>query len=401
MSETADVVVVGGGVNGASIACALASAGVKRVILLEQAALANGASGRSSAVIRMHYTNAEDARLAWASFPIFTNWPEIMGGPPVFTHTGFLAVVSPSDAPALRKNVEMLSGIGINTTALSPADLRALQPFVNVDDIGAAAYEPDAGYANPADVVEGFRRRAEERGARILQWTRVTRLLRRESAVIGVETSAGRIEAGAVVVAAGAWAPRLCGEAGIALPARPKALDTVLVQRPAELAEPHMIFIDHVQGTYFRPESRILTLVGVPCTVWDVDPDTMPTGLPPGAAAEGAQILTHRISAMERATLSRGYRAFDCYSADRHAILGRVDGVDGLYLATGFSGSGFKIAPAVGTCLAELITEGRAKTVDISAFSLSRFAEGRPLEGPHPYAPRRDHLEPAPPGVRS
>jgi hypothetical protein len=97
----------------------------------------------------------------------------------------------------------------------------------------------------------------------------------------------------------------------------------VLVQRPAEFAEPHMIFIDHVQGTYFRPESRILTLVGVPCTVWDVDPDTMPTGLPPGAAAEGAQILTDRISAMERATLSRGYRAFDCYSADRHAILGK------------------------------------------------------------------------------
>jgi sarcosine oxidase subunit beta len=394
MSETADVIVVGGGVNGASIAFALASAGVKRVILLEQAALANGASGRSSAVIRMHYTNAEDARLAWASYPLFTRWSEIMGGPPVFTHTGFLAVVSHKDAPALRHNVEMLRGIGINTTALAPADVRRLQPFVNVDDIGAAAYEPDSGYANPADVVEGFRRRAEERGARIAQWTRVTRLLRRESAVIGVETSAGRIEAGAVVVAAGAWAPRLCREAGITLPARPKALDTVLVQRPPELADPHMIFIDHVQGTYFRPESRILTLVGVPCTVWDVDPDTMPTGLPPEAAAEGAQILTHRITGMERATLSRGYRAFDCYSADRHAILGVVDGVDGLYLATGFSGSGFKIAPAVGTCMAELITEGKAKTVDISAFSLRRFAEGRPLEGPHPYAPRRDHVEP-------
>lgn len=396
MSETADVLVIGGGVIGASIACALASAGVKRVTLLEQAALANGASGRSSAVIRMHYTNAEDARLAWASMPVFTHWPELMGGPPVFTHTGFLAVVSPADAPALRKNVEMLSGIGINTRAISPADVRALQPFVNVDDIGAAAYEPDGGYANPADVVEGFRRRAEDRGARILQWTRVTGLLRRESAVTGVETSAGRIEAGAVVVAAGAWAPRLCREAGLALPARPKALDTVLVERPPDFKNPHMIFIDHVLGTYFRPESGILTLVGVPCQLWDIDPDTMPTGLPPGASTEGAHILTHRIPAMERATLARGYRAFDCYSADRHAILGKVDGVDGLYLATGFSGSGFKIAPAVGSCLAELITEGRAKTVDISAFSLRRFAEGRPLEGPHPYAPRRDHLEPRP-----
>ena len=157
-----------------------------------------------------------------------------------------------------------------------------------------------------------------------------------------------------------------------------------------------MIVIDHVQGTYLRPESRILTLVGVPCQLWDIDPDTLPTGLPPSAPAEGAQLLTHRIPALERATLARGYRAFDCYSADRHAILGPVSGLDGLYLATGFSGSGFKIAPAVGTCLAELITEGQAKTVDLAPFSLGRFAQGKPLEGPHPYAPRRDHLEPAP-----
>src|SRR5262249_37413460 len=98
--------------------------------------------------------------------------------------------------------------------------------------------------------------------------------------------------------------------------------------------------------------------------------------LAPDAPGVGAQILTHRIPAMEGATLARGYRAVDCYSRDRHAILGRVDGVEGLYLATAFSGSGFKIAPAVGSCMAELIVDGRAKTVDIDAFSLRRFAEG-------------------------
>jgi sarcosine oxidase subunit beta len=160
------------------------------------------------------------------------------------------------------------------------------------------------------------------------------------------------------------------------------------------MAGPHMVFIDHVLGTYFRPESDVLTLVGVPCQVWDVDPDTMPTGLPPQAPAEGAQILTHRIPALERASLARGYRAFDLYSADRHAILGAVPGIDGLYLATAFSGSGFKTSPAVGTCLAELIVDGRAHTVDIEAFRLARFAAGRRIEGRHPYAPRRDHLEP-------
>jgi len=395
MTDTADVVIVGGGVVGTSIAVALTAAGVRNVTLLEKGALASGASGRSSALVRMHYTNAEDASLAWASYPVFRDWTERIGGPPVFTRTGFVAVVGHQDAAALRANVEMLRAIGVDTMALSAAELEALQPFANVEDIGAAAYEPASGYASPADVVAGFHRRAEDRGACILQWTPATRIVRRESAVIGVETAGGRIDAGAVVVAAGAWAPRLCREIGLALPARPKAIDTMLVTRPPALAAPHMVFIDHVLGTYFRPESRALTLVGIPCQVWDIDPDTMATGLPPTAPEEGASILRHRIPAMEGATLAGGYRAFDCYSADRHAILGAVEGIDGLYLATAFSGSGFKTAPAVGTCMAELITQGHATTVDISAFRPGRFAEGKPIAGRHPYAPRRDHQEPS------
>jgi glycine/D-amino acid oxidase-like deaminating enzyme len=393
MAQTADVVVVGGGVNGASIAYALASKGVKTV-LVEKGALASGASGRSSALVRMHYTNEWDSRLAWASFPIFKHWSELMGGPPVFTHTGFVNVVAPAYADNLRRNVEMLRGIGINTRAITPAELKALQPFANVEDIGAAAYEPDSGYANPGDTVEGFRRRAEELGARILQWTAVTAIDRRESRVLGVETSAGRIDAGAVVLAAGAWSPRICRELGIDLRARPKAIDTVAVTRPADLPS-HFVFIDNVQGNYFRTESGGLTLVGVPCQEWDIDPDTIGGGLPPGAADRGAELVTHRIPAMERATLARGYRAFDGYSQDRHAILGGVDGVDGLYLATAFSGSGFKIAPAVGMCMAELITEGRAKTVDIEAFHLRRFAQGKTVEGPYPYSTRPDYIDPA------
>ena len=393
MTETADAVVVGGGVNGVSIAYALAARGVRRVVLCEKAALASGASGYSSALVRMHYTNEWDARLAFASFPVFRNWTEIMGGPSVFTHTGFVNVVAPPYAEALRRNVEMLRAIGIDTVALSPADLHDLQPFANVEDLGAAAWEPASGYADPAATVEGFQRRAQDLGAEVRQWTGVTRILRRESRVLGVETIAGRIDAGAVVVAAGAWAPRLCREIGLDIPARVKGLDTVQVTRPAALTDPHMIFIDNVQGSYFRPESGIRTIVGVPCQEWDLDPDG-PAVLAPGAAAVGAQILTHRIPALEGATLARGYRAFDCYSRDRHAILGRVDGIDGLYLATAFSGSGFKIAPAVGVCMAELILDGRAKTVDIEPFSLRRFAEGRSPEGPYPYAQRRDHAVP-------
>src|SRR5262249_56253568 len=129
---------------------------------------------------------------------------------------------------------------------------------------------------------------------------------------------------------------------------------------------------------------------GVRCRAGDVNPGGLAdgAGLPPGTADEGARILIHRLPAMERATLARGFRAFDGYSADRHAILDRVDGLDGLYLATAFSGSGFKIAPAVGTCLAELILDGEAKTVDIRPFGLRRFAAGRRPDCPDPLPPR-------------
>ncbi len=393
MAETADVVVVGGGVAGVSIAHALAVRGA-RVVLLEQGALASGASGRSSALVRMHYTNEWDARLAWASFPVFRDWPERMGGPPVFTRTGFLNLVGPAYVDHLRRNVAMLRAIGVPTGALRPDDVRALEPAFHVADLGAAAYEPESGYASPADVVAGFARRAREHGAAVREWTPVVRIVRAGGRVAGVQTAVGAIEAGAVVLAAGAWSTRLARTAGVELPARAKGIDTVLVRRPPELARPHATVIDNVLGTYFRPESQILTIVGVPCQAWDLDPDAAGTGLPPEAPEEASRILTHRIPAMERATLARGFRAFDGYSADRHAILDRVPGLDGLYVATAFSGAGFKIAPAMGICMAELILDGEARTVDIRPFGLRRFAEGRPLEGPWPYAPRRDHAEP-------
>src|SRR5262245_7150746 len=343
----------------------------------------------------MHYTNEWDARLAWASFPAFRHWPERMGGPPVFTRTGFVNVVAPAFADHLRRNVEMLRSIGIDTCVLSPADLKRLEPAVNVDDIGAAAHEPESGYANPVDTVQGFGRRLREMGGEVRQWTPVTRVVREGSRVLGAETPTGRIDAAAVVIAAGAWSVRLCREMGLPLPARPKAIDTVLVTRPSDMPDPHLIIIDNILGTYMRPESGILTLVGVPCQEWDIDPDSLGTGLPPEAAATGAHLLMHRFPPLARATLARGYRAFDGYSHDRHAILGEVDGVDGLYLATAFSGSGFKIAPAVGACMAELIVDGGAKTVEIGPFNLRRFALGRRVETPHPYATRPDHLDPA------
>ena len=215
--ETTDVVVIGGGIVGVCTAHALARRRA-RVVLLEKAALASGASGRSSALIRMHYTNEWDARLAVASFPTFARWPEVMGAPDIFVRTGFLNVVAPRYAEHLRRNVAMLQALGVNTRALSASDVAALQPFFTVEDVGAAAYEPDSGYVSPAEAVEGFRRSAEALGAAIRPWTAVTRIRREGDRVTGVSTPAGELSAGAVVLATGPWSPRLCQELGVDVP---------------------------------------------------------------------------------------------------------------------------------------------------------------------------------------
>jgi glycine/D-amino acid oxidase-like deaminating enzyme len=390
----AEAIVIGGGVMGASIAYALTSRGLKGVLLLEREALASGASGLSSGLVRMHYTDEWNARLAWASFPTLRHWEDLIDVSPVFTRTGMVYLVGHEYAENLRKNVIMLQGIGVNTAALTPDDLQTLQPFMNLTDVGAAAYEPEAGYVNPADTVEGFRRRAQDLGATVRQWTPVTAILRHGDRVAGVQTRSETIAAPVVVVAAGAWTPRLLGTLGISFPVRVKGLDTAVVQRPAELNAGHLSCVDNVQGTYFRPDAGGLTIVGVPCQEWDLDPDTAAAGFRAGADVEAAQILTHRIPLMETGDLQRVYRAIDGYSPDRQAILDHIPEVAGLFVAAGFSGSGFKIAPAVGVCLAEWILQGAARTVDIRAFCLSRFAEGQHLKGPFPYAVRKDHVQP-------
>jgi len=205
-------------------------------VLCEKSALASGASGRSSALVRMHYTNEWDARLAFASFPVFKHWPEIMGGPPCSP-----TPVRERRRPAVRRRApeERRDAARHRRQHRRPVPGRApgLQPFANVEDLGAAAWEPESGYADPAATVEGFRRRGHELGARILQWTGVTKILRRESRVVGVETRAGRIDA-APSSSPPAPGPASLPRDGIELPARVKGLDTVQVTRPAALASP-------------------------------------------------------------------------------------------------------------------------------------------------------------------
>ncbi|MFI5042529.1 MAG: NAD(P)/FAD-dependent oxidoreductase [Acidimicrobiales bacterium] len=388
MNDTADIIVVGAGVQGASLAFHLARRGAS-VIVLERGTIASGATGRSSGFVRMHYDLEADSRLAWASYPYFRDWAEVVGsGDCGFVRTGFLQIV-PADLVAnLTANVEMHRQIGINSSVVGPDEVARLFPGIMTDDIVVAACEPDSGYGDPTGTASGFLGAARARGARLVQGCRADRVVVDGGRVTGVETDKGRFSAAAVVDAAGAWAAELPRTLGLDVPVQAWRHDTAYFGLPEGHSPAFPIVIDDINNAYFRPEGRELMLVGLE-TNNEVggSPDRPLLSLHDGAVEEMVTRVCARVPWMAAGTFRTAHGGQDGITPDQRAILGQA-GPDGFYLDCGFSGTGFKTAPAVGACMSELILDGRATTVDISGFGLARFAEGRHLVGQHPY----DHL---------
>lgn len=386
MNERADVIVVGAGVQGASLAFHLAQRGT-RVLVLERQSIAAGATGRSSGFVRMHYDLESDARLAWASFPYFREWQDVVGaGDCGFVRTGFLQIMPETLAANVRANVEMQQAIGIATGIVDRAEIARLVAGVVTDDIGIGAYEPESGYADPAGTTAGFLAAARDLGARLVQGCQVLAVAVDGDAVVGVETDRGRFDAPIVVDVGGAWAARLASTVGVAVPVEAWRHDTAFFGLPPGRSVDFPIVIDEPNQVYFRPEGRDMMLVGLEAgNEIGGSPDRPLSSATPATIEDMVRRVCARVPWMAEGNLRTAHGGQDgITTADQRPILGRA-GPDGFYLACGFSGTGFKTAPAVGACLAELILDGQATTVDISGYSLERFAEGRLLVGDHPY----------------
>jgi sarcosine oxidase subunit beta len=388
MPGTAEAIIIGAGVMGASLAFHLTRAGMRSVTVLDKKGLCGGMTAKSGALVRMHYTYEAEARMAFAALRYFQHWKDIVGGECGFMQTGFIMTVPPDNADRLRQNVEMLRRIGVNTSVITPQELRALQPFAQVDDLAVAAYEPESGYADPRATATAFMQQAQRQGATLREGVAVTAIRAAGGRVVGVDTSDGLIDAPIVAVMAGPWSDRLLKTVGIDFPLTPQRAQIAFYHRPPPLAEGHMVFIDGALGTYFRPHSEGLTLVGV--GRWQPEPPPDPDNYNeandpdfiPAAKAKAAR----RIPGLQQAEYKRGHAGIYDVSPDSRAILDRAPGIEGLYMAAGFSGTGFKISPAVGACMAELITHGQATFVDISPFRFSRFRENQPIRGPYEYS---------------
>lgn len=379
MSNTADVIIIGAGVQGTSLMYHLAQRSA-RVLVLEKNFVGAGATGRSSGLVRMHYDMEVDARLAWTSFQYFHNWENRVGGSSGFTRTGFLQIVAREHADKLRANVAMHQRIGIPTFIVTADDVKRLAPTFSTDDFDIAAYEPESGYAMPSDAANAFVDAAKARSARLIQDCAVTGIKTQGGKISGVETAHGDFFAPVVVNAAGAWAQKLNEMAGVDLEYTTWKHDTMFVLRPAVMGASHPTVIDFSRDMYFRPEGN-LTLIGLEDgNPLGESPDSDTDHAAPDFAERAIERIWARVPVMQNGKYHSAHSGFDGLTPDQHPILGAA-GPDGFYLDCGHSGMGFKTAPAVGLCMTELILDGAAKTVDISPLAPERFKTGKWIQG--------------------
>jgi sarcosine oxidase subunit beta len=383
MAESADVVIIGGGIMGASLAFHLTRGGVRNVLLIEKRTIASGASGKTGALLRQHYSNVPEATLAHLSLQTFRHWDDVVGGDCGFLGCGLIATVATgpgyeANIDLMRRNVAMQQQVGIQTALLTASQLRDLQPFGDFDDLTVAAYEAESGVVDAVGATQSMARAALRNSARIWEGVEVTGIRRQGERVSGVETSAGPVEAGAVVCAAGAWSVPLLRTVGIEAPIEAIRVQVAFLNRPLSMpAEGHMAYVDTAANMFCRPWGPNRTMVGIGGGEFHetVDPDQYSESNDPAFPPLVQRYLSRRMPAMDSATYLYGHAGLYDMTPDAHPILDHAPSLDGLYLMLGFSGAGFKKGPAVGQCMAELITDGHASTVDLTPFRFSRFLD--------------------------
>lgn len=383
--KTADVVILGAGVMGTAIAFYLAKRKAGKIVILDKDHVGRGGSGRSSALIRIHYTFPPEIQLALASLRIFQNWKDVVGAPGDFRKTGFVRIVHPNETPQLKLNVEIQRKLGARVDLVDKAQLHELEPDWKVDDVDLAAYEPDSGYGDGAGVAGDFLSAAREMGATYLSRTQVTSVTVEAGKVRAVATNHGTISSPIIIAASGPWTRPLMKQAGYDLPIECEYHQVAILRNPPTMKGGGCACIDSVSATYFRSDAHDKFLVGDFYGTRPVDPDNFPQSASPESLEEIIERACRRIPKLEGAEVMRGVTGVYDMTPDSRPLLGEIPGIRGLYVCAGFSGMGFKISPAIGLVMSELVLDGKAGTVDISAFRASRFAENRPIKADYEY----------------
>ena len=363
MPESAEVVIVGGGVVGTSAAYHLAELGVTDVVLLERDTLGSGSTSKSAGGIRTQFADELNIRIALRSLAEFEAFPDRFDADIGFRQAGYLFLLySPGDVERFREALALQASLGVPSRELSPAEVAAMIPQLETADLLAATFCPLDGYATPEAVVAGYAAAARARGVRIRQGERVDRIRVRHGEIAAVENAERRVAAGTVVCAAGVWSREVAALAGVELPVQGEIRWMHYTPEAGGLPDPLPLTVDFTTSFYFHREGPGVAFGGREQSVEEL-----------------AETAIRRLPLLAELPLQASWAGYYELSPDRNAIVGEAREPTRFLYATGFSGHGFQQAPAVGEHLAELVL-GREPTLDLSAFSLERFARGQMRE---------------------
>jgi sarcosine oxidase, subunit beta len=386
--STADVVIVGGGIEGAAAAWALSRRGITDVVVVERSTVGSGMTGKSSGIVRCHYGVSSLAAMANTGVELFENAEEVLGTDIGFRQTGYVVGVGDADAESLRKNLAAQQAVGVLTEEIDHSEVARIWPFADLTPFAAFGWEARGGYGDAYRTAQAFAASARARGVRILQGTNVAGLLVRGGTVTGIRLADGtQISAGVVVAATGVWTRPFLAPHGINVPIRVVREQSVTIAPGIETgAVP--VFSDLVSLQYVRPEvgGDILFGNSDPALIEDADPDDYLNRATEAFIELTVRKVGNRFPGFATAAISGSYAGCYDITPDWNPVISRTD-LDGLIVAAGFSGHGFKIAPAVGRLIADLVADGHSTDPHVpdGDFRLSRFAEGAPLRSPYPY----------------
>jgi len=379
--QTADVVIIGGGIVGSSTAYQLTAAGCKNVLVIErETAQGKGSTGKSMGGVRAQFATAVNIQMSLYSIPFYSRFEEVMGHPSGYKSQGYLFVATrPAHLDYLRANFERQKSLGLKTAQLvDAAFIKNMLPQLRSDDILGGSFCSTDGFVDPYSAMTGFMAKAIEQGATLWKKTEVVGISTDSSGIAGVATTRGNVATRKVVNAAGPWAAQVAKMAGVKLPVEP--LRRMLVPSEPFNDFPHSspMVIDMTNGFHFRPEGRGFLLA------WN-DPEETPGFKTDFENSFIEKILTRaadRVPVFENMAVNpkRAWAGLYEMTPDHHAVLGPVAEVPGFFLANGFSGHGVMHAPATGKIVSDLVLTGKTNVVDdASVLGFQRFAKGQLL----------------------
>ncbi len=380
MAHTADVVIIGGGIVGSSIAYHLTEAGSKNVLVLERESHQGlGSTGKSMGGVRAQFATEINIRMSLYSIPIFASFEQVTGHPSGYKSHGYLFVATNSrHMDYLRANYERQVALGLKSVELlRPEDIVKMVQPLRSDDIVGGSFCPTDGFVDPYSVMTGFMARAEQNGARLWRSTEVTGIDVENGAVVGVRTTQGPVATRTVVNAAGPWAAQVARLAGQELPVEPLRRMLVPTEPFPGLPEPLPMVIDMSNGFHFRREGLGLLLA------WN-DPEEKPgfnTQFDPAFIEKILTRAVNRVPAFWNLEVNprRAWAGMYEMTPDHHSILGPAPGLEGFFFANGFSGHGVMHSPATGRIVADMILYGECRLLDARPLGVERFAEGRQI----------------------